>query len=205
MFFIVNTTKQSLSIADLKLILGPRQGIDLDVKYSRDQIDKSSGLKSLVSKSMISIKNKTEPSVETKFIQEVHNHNEFNAEKMKMGIMNGLKEVIAESIPSQSPPVQQSQPQQSPNMDMEALARMIASMMPQGQQVAQKENYTYQDEEVKVDDGVLADIHSRAASKIVKGVESGESNFDTEKTNNDIDDNIGELEDLLGEINRRKI
>jgi hypothetical protein len=197
MFFIVNTTKQSLSIADLKLILGPRQGIDLDVKYSRDQIDKSQGLKSLISKGMISVKNKTEPATETRFIQEVHNHNEFNAEKMKLEIMNGLKEAIAESLPSQAPQVQQ-QPQQSPNIDMEALAKMIASMMPQGQQVAQSENFVSQDEDVKVDDGVLADIHSRAASKIVKGVESGESNFNTEKTNNDIDDNIGELEDLLG-------
>jgi len=196
MFFIVNTTKQSLSIADLKLILGPRQGIDLDVKYSRDQIDKSQGLKSLISKGMISVKNKTEQLIETNFIQEVHNHNEFNAEKMKLDIMNGLKEALAESLPSQTPQVQQ--PQQPPNMDMEALAKMIASMMPQGQQVIQNDKFTPQDEEVKVDDNVLASIHSRAASKIVKGVESGEAVFNTEKTSNDIDDNIDELEDMLG-------
>ena len=74
MFFIVNTTKQSLSIADLKLILGPRQGIDLDVNYTREEAEKSKGLKTLISKGMISIKNKTEAVVESRFIQEVHNH-----------------------------------------------------------------------------------------------------------------------------------
>jgi len=194
MFFIVNTTKQSLSISDLKLILGPRQGVDLDVRYSRDQVEKSKGLKTLISSGMISIKNKSEPVVETKFVQEVHNHNEFNAEKMKADILNGLKDVIAESLPTP----QQPQPQQSPNIDMVELAKMIASMMPQGQQIVQSENFVSQDDEVKVDEGVLADIHSRAASKIVKGVESGDTTFDTEKTNNDIDGNIDELENLLG-------
>jgi hypothetical protein len=195
MFFIVNTTKQSLSIADLKLILGPRQGIDLDVKYSRDQIDKSQGLKSLISKGIVSVKNKTEPLVETKFIQEVHNHNEFDTEKMKLEIMDGLKEAIAESLPS---PPQVQQPQQPLNIDIEALAKMIASMMPQGQQVIQSERFTSQDEEVEVDADVMSNMNSRAASKIVKGVESSEASFDTEKTNNDIEDNIDELEELLG-------
>jgi hypothetical protein len=200
MFFIVNTTKQSLSISDLKLILGPRQGIDLDVKHIREVSEKSKGLKSLISKGLITVKNKTEPEVKSHFVQEVHNHNSnFDAEKMKADIMNGLKDVIAESLPQQLQ--QPQQPQQSapqPNIDMKALAKMIASMMPQGQPVIQKEIFVPQDEEVKVDEGVLADIHSRAASKIVKGAESGEANFNIEKTNNDIDDNIDELENLLG-------
>ncbi len=192
MFFIVNTTKQSLIIADLKLTLGPRQGVDLDIRYTREQAEKSKGLKSLVSKGLVSVKNKTEPVVESRFIQEVHNHshNEFDAEKMKIEIMNGLKEAIAESLPKQPQP--QPQPQQ--NIDMTELAKMIASMIPQGQQV---NNSISRDEDVKVDEGVLADIHSRAVSKIVEGVESGDINCESSKTENDIDNNIDELENLL--------
>lgn len=192
MFFIVNTTKQSLIIADLKLPLGPRQGVDLDKRYTREQSEKSKGLKSLISKGLISVKNKTEPIVESRFIQEVHNHshNEFDAEKMKLEIMNGLKEAIAESLPPQPQP----QPQPQPNINMEELAQMIAKMVPRGQQ---PNNPISKDEEVKVDEGVLADIHSRTVSKIVEGVESGDINCESSKTENDIDNNIDELENLL--------
>ena len=192
MFFIVNTTKQSLSIADLKLILGPRQGIDLDVKYTREQAEKSKGLKTLVSKGIISVKNKTEPVVESRFIQEVHNHNhnEFDAEKMKEDIMSGLKDAIAESLPTH--------PQAQPNIDMAELAKMIAQLMPQGPQNVQFGSITSKDEEVKVDEGVLADIHSRTVSKMVEGVESGDINCTSSTTKNDIDDNVDELENLLG-------
>lgn len=191
MFFIVNTTKQSLSISDLKLILGPRQAIDLDARYTRDQAEKSRGLKSLVSKGLISIKNKTEPKVETHFIQEVHNHsNEFDAEKMKADIMSGFKEIIAEGMPSPIPTPQQ-------NINVEELAKMIAEMIPQGTN-NQNMNLPTKDKEVKVDDAVLADIHSRAVNKIVEGVESGEINYEQDITENDIDENIDELEGLLG-------
>jgi len=196
MFFIVNTTKQSLSIADLKLILGPRQGIDLDVKYTREQSEKSKGLKTLVSKGMVSIKNKTEAVVESRFVHEVHNHNEFDAEKMKADIMSGLKEAIAEIVPTQQSQPQPT-PQSQPNIDMGELAKMIASIMPQGQP-GQVINNSKHDEEVKVDEGVLADIHSRTVSKMVEGVESGDINCESSTTKNDIDDNIDELENLLG-------
>lgn len=195
MFLIINTSKQSISISDLKLILGPRQGMDLDVKYSREEAEKSKGLKSLISQGLISVKNKTEPVVESRFIQEIHNHNnEFDTEKMKADIMNGLKEVIAESMPTQQP----QQPIVQPNIDMAELAKMIASMMPQMQQGGQQSIPTSKDEEIKVDEGVLADIHSRAVSKIVAGVESGDINGESSTMKNDIDDNIDELENLLG-------
>ena len=191
MFFVVNTTKQSLSISDLKLILGPRQGIDLDVKYTREQAEKSKGMKSLISKGLISVKNKTEPIVKSHFVQEVHNHNnEFDADKMKEDIMSGVKEIIAEGMPKQIPTPQQ-------NINVEELAKMISKMIPQGIN-NQNTNFSTKDKEVEVDDTVLADIHSRAVEKIVKDVESGEINYEQDITENDIDDNIDELEGLLG-------
>ena len=191
MFFIVNTTKQSLSIADLKLILGPRQGIDLDTKYSREQSEKSPGIKTLISKGLISVKNKTEDIIESRFIQEVHNHqNEFDAEKMKKDIISELKNAIADGIPKQ---------QSQSNMDMKELAKMIALMVPQTPQTAiQTSNNESLDEDVEVNEGVLADIHSRTVSKMVEGVESGDINCEASITNNDIDENIDELENLLG-------
>jgi len=190
MFFIVNTTKQSISISDLKMVLGPRQGIDLDVKFSREQTERSAGLKSLISKGLISVKNKTEPVLESRFIQEVHNHshNEIDAEKIKTEIMSGLKEALAEIIPSQ---------QQQPTFNMEDLAKMIASMSPNNQNNV-KEKIAKHDEDVKVDEGVLADIHSRTVSKMVENVESADVYGESSTTTNDIDDNIDELEDLLG-------
>ena len=199
MYFIVNTTKQSLSISDLKLVLGPRQGIDLDVKYSREQVEKSNGLKTLISKGMLSVKTKTEPSVESRFIQEVHthNHNEFDAEKMKQEILEGLKDVLAENL-KPAKVESQVQPQQSSNIDMAELAKMITSMMPQTQQVSSNNERIIDDEDIKVDEGVLADIHSRTVNKIVESVQSGEINCDSSTTKNDIDDNIDELENLLG-------
>jgi len=190
MFFIVNTTKQSISIADLKLILGPRQGMDLDVKYSRDESEKSKGLKTLISKGLVSIKNKTEAVSESRFVQEVHNHNEFDAEKMKEEIMSGVEEAISKIVPAQPQPTSQAQP----NIDMVELAKMIAQLIPQGQAI----NIPKYDEEVKVNEGVLADIHSRVVNKMVEGVESGDINCESSTTKNDIDGNIDELENLLG-------
>lgn len=190
MFFIVNTTKQSLSISDLKLILGPRQGTDLDVRYTREQAEKSKGLKSLISKGLISVKNKTEPVVESRFIKEVHthNHNEFDAEKMKKDIMDGLKEAIAESIPSQ--PKVQSQP----DINMEELAKMIVSMIPQGK----TQNISLNEEDVKVDDNTISDIHSRAVNKIIKNVDSSNILLQEEIKKSDLDNNVDELEGMLG-------
>jgi hypothetical protein len=191
MFFIVNTTKQSLSIADLKLILGPRQGIDLDTKFSREESEKSRGIKTLISKGLISVKNKTEAVVESRFIQEVHthNHNEpIDAEKIKTEIVDGLKEALAGMMPQQS---------SQPNINMEDLAKLISSMSPQGQQVPQVQKAPH-DDDVQVNEGVLADIHSRTVSKMVEGVESGDINCEASTTDNDIDENIDELEDLLG-------
>jgi predicted transcriptional regulator len=189
MFFIVNTTKNSLCIADLKLTLGPRQGIDLDKRNKREEAEKSQGLKSLVSKGLISIKNKTKPEVQSNFIQEIHNHSEIDTDQMKKEIMEGVKEAIAENMPPQPTP-------QQPNINMEELAKMIASIIPQLNNNANL-NSTPKDEEVKVDEGILADIHSRVVNKIVKNVESGDINYQKEKTSNTIDDNIDELEGLL--------
>ena len=191
MFFIVNTTKQSLSIADLKLILGPRQGIDLDTKYSREESEKSMGIKSLISKGLISVKNKTQAVVESRFIQEVHTHNHsetIDAEKIKTEIVDSLKEALAGMVT----------PQQSQNnINMEDLAKLISSMNVNNTQPVQAQKVIH-DDDVQVNEGVLADIHSRTVSKMVEGVESGDINCEASTTDNDIDENIDELEDLLG-------
>ena len=41
MFFIVNKTKQHISLPDIKISLGPRQAIDLDKIMSREESEKS--------------------------------------------------------------------------------------------------------------------------------------------------------------------
>ena len=45
MYLVANKTKKSLTIADLKVVLGPNKAIDLDVSFSREQTEKSEGLK----------------------------------------------------------------------------------------------------------------------------------------------------------------
>lgn len=194
MFFVVNTTKQSLSISDLKIVLGPRQGIDLDVKHSRDQVDKSKGLKSLISKGLVTVKNKTEPQYNNlQPVQEIHNHNhnhnDINLNQMKEEIMSGLKDIIVETIKSQA--VNQPSSQNTGNIGIEQLTEMLNNISSQKTQSSTCEN------DVSINSDLLADIHSRAVNKIAQGIAHSEVKGEISKSKNDIDNNINELEGLL--------
>lgn len=188
MFFIVNKTKNTIVISDIGVTLGPRQATDLDKSMDRSKSDSSKFLKAAIRKGEISvrIKDGVKPS---------------NVEpaKVENGLDNFKKEMIAEMKDLLS---QQSQPVAQSGLDKKDLADFAQQII---QNIPKQETVVIQgqgqeiktEEEVEMDEGILADISARAVDQLVEGSDAKSLNYKEEKQENTILSNISELEDLF--------
>jgi hypothetical protein len=188
MFFIVNKTKQVIVIGDLKVTLGPRQAIDLDSKIDRFVSNNSKNLKTLISKGSIEVKRKdvAEKPV-SDHIPQPKNTTDIDISKMKDEILQGVRESMSEMLKPQN------QVKENTNISPEELAQMIASLI-NGNNV--KKNI--ENDDIIIDENILSDIHSKTIDKKMKNIECGDISYNTQKSENTLDDNISELENLIG-------
>ena len=198
MFFIVNKTKKNIIISDLNINLGPRQAIDLDKipGMDRNKSDKSKDLKNAVSKGTISIKRKDG-------IPKIKVQEEIKASTDMDGLKNDLVKEIREGIKEASKTLAKEIAMSSKNVTVDDLTKVmkeVISSMPQAPNsviMREVEKKISQDEDVKLSDDILADIHARAVNEMVKEAKSSNVNYKEEKMKESIDDNILELEGLL--------
>lgn len=180
MLFIVNKTQKTVIISDLNIPLGPRQAIDLDKHVGRDRAEKSKDLIRLIHDKLIEVKIKDNisaliPTPEIK--QPVQPVQTIDVDKLKQDI---TKEII-DSFKSVA------------NEIKEHVSQNKSVTVVQGA----KEEIITQNDDMKIADEVLANIHAKAMDKIVKDT-SGTINYSEEKqTVNDISKNISELENLI--------
>ena len=198
MFFIVNKTKKNIIISDLNINLGPRQAIYLDKipGMDRNKSDKSKDLKNAVSKGTISIKRKDG-------IPKIKVQEEIKASTDMDGLKNDLVKEIREGIKEASKTLAKEIAMSSKNVTVDDLTKVmkeVISSMPQAPNsviMREVEKKISQDEDVKLSDDILADIHARAVNEMVKETKSSNVNYKEEKMKESIDDNILELEGLL--------
>jgi hypothetical protein len=193
MFFIVNKTKEVITIQDLRIVLGPRQAIDLDGHVDRGVSENSKDLKKFISKGIVEIKRKDISQ------KEVSNHipqlnNTIDINKMKDEILQGVRDSMSELLKPQIPPVSFSQ--ENSNISTEELARMIAGLINNSDSNNIKEKKK-RENAVTVDENILADMHSKTMDKKMKNIRSGDIAYDIQTSKNTIDSNISELENLL--------
>ena len=193
MFFIVNTTKKPIVIADINITLGPRQASDLDKRVDRQAADRSKDLHNAVRAGIVQVRRKDKVQY---FNAEIEKDTKIEElAKMKDELLASMKETIKESLP---------QNQGITKDDLLEIAKQMASLVPQNTNttntvvIRDGEKKVSDEEEVEVSEVDLVDIHKRAVDKLAKGTDVSHVIYHEEKTKNTIDSNISELEDLLG-------
>ena len=190
MFFIVNKTKGTIVISDIGITLGPRQAMDLDKIMSRSKSESSKMLKSASKKGHIDIRikdggqsSKMEPS------QKVGN----DLDDFKKEMLEEIKGLLS----------QQQQPIPDKGLgkeDLVAFAQQIINNIPKPETVIiQGQSQEIRtDEDVDVKRGELGEMNKRVIDKIVKNVKSVDIKHNEEIQKNNLDNNINELEGLIG-------
>lgn len=194
MFFIINKTKHTIAISDLKLSLGPRQGVDLDRIVSRETSNKSKLLKKLSKKGIIFIQRKDEENKNIKIESHIDNSEKFDIKELKKEFREGIKG-LSNELKKQS-----NNNNSISKNDLQELITQMMSMMQQNQTGVryierEKEN---EEEDVKMDENILTDIHARAVKDLTKDSKMGSINYKKEEIDDNLEDNIDELENLLG-------
>jgi uncharacterized membrane-anchored protein YhcB (DUF1043 family) len=199
MYFIVNKTKKTIIISDIKgCSLGPRQAVDLYKITNKHIIEQSKDLKHAIKRGEIEVRIKDgEHKSSGKVKSQKHNNND-TLENFKREIVDEVKETVKdiskELISQQQKPVNNSG---MSNEDLDILAQKIIQNMPVQEKIANKEENINNKEVVEIENEALSEIHKRTVNKMVKNIESSDINYEEEKAENNLDNYISELEDLL--------
>jgi len=185
-FFIVNRTKKHITLPDIKISLGPRQAIDLDRIMDRSESEKSRHLRAASSKGDIEIRVKDgEP---LKKIPDTKIEKKEDINKIKDEIIREMKDELKELKSNNG----------LSKEDLMAVMQQFVENMPTKEVVIRDSQKTsYEEEDVEIDEGLLADINEKTVEKRVKNVEMEPIKYKEENKNNTIINNIEELEGLL--------
>ncbi len=185
MFFIVNKTKNIISLSDINISLGPRQAMDLDKIMNRSKSEGSNALKVAKRNGDIEVRIKdklsTIPDTQALPVQN-------DMGRIKEEIIGEMKDVMQELLKNQTGGVSKADLQE------------LINAMPKSQEtviIRQESEKVREDEDIEVNVEDLGEINKRAVNKIVKNVESVDIKYKEEKQKNDLDNNISELEGLL--------
>ena len=190
MFFIVNKTKGSIVISDLNIILGPRQAIDLDKMMSRTKSEASEMLKGASEKGHIDIR-----------IKDGGKKSNIEPPEQIGGDLDDFKKEMIEEMKGLLSNQQKPAPQAGLRKeDLEAFVQQIISNIPKSETVIIQSNpqEVRSDEDVDVGVKELGEMNKRIVNKIVENVKSVDIKYNREIQKNDLDNNISELEGLLG-------
>lgn len=193
MFFIVNKTTNTIVLSDIKVSLGPRQGIDLDKIVSRDFLDKSDCLRSSISKGQIEVRIKDNVS-EEKFIQNTKIDNKENVDLTE--VKNDIIKEVSENLNKTLIEFLSQKKDGITKEDLESSIKSVISSIPaniSNTSITEKRK----DSIIEIDDEILSNISARTVDKIVKNSDASVK-YEEKKEKNTIIHDISELEDLLG-------
>ena len=189
MFFIVNKTKQTVVLGDIKVTLGPRQAVDLDKLVGREKSEKSKSLKVAKHSGQIEVR-----------IKDGKKPPKLTSKSQPTDSLEGFKKELIEEMKGVMS--NQSQPIVTKGLnkeDLAAFAKEIIKAMPKSETVIiqGKGQEVRTDEEVEIKVEELGEMNKRAVDKMVENVKRVEIKHNEEIQKNDLDNNISELEGLL--------
>lgn len=196
MYLIINLTRETITIDDLSLTIGPKKAIDLDKvgNASRSSIEKSKDLKKAEKKRKIRIRHSRPPQSQVAAPKEAVNIDDQ---------INKMRDTVRKEIQDQLKSSQQPQPQQS-NIDPNMLNALLSKM---NEMIEGQKNTQYiphqdipkhtQDDADDIDVDKLAEIHAKAVGKQTKEAQ-GRISYENKKMKTDINKQADELDGLLG-------
>jgi hypothetical protein len=193
MFFIVNKTKQRIVLGDLNISLGPRQAIDLDKIVKRDKSDKSNHLILAVKRGDIEVRMK-DSEIKTSIPETTPNKS--SLDQIKDDIVSELKgsiQQLSQQLSSSNPKTQNIV---LSDEDMKNLTQQIINNI--SSNVSNKKESLIPEEEVGMDDSIVADMNARAVNKMVKNSDIQSVKYKEDQQKDTILNNVSELEDLIG-------
>ena len=167
MYAIVNTSGRHLSLQDLRVMLSPRERIDLDSVCDRRDIEASAHLKHALKKGYVKVVLKDREGHDFGVQQSAITKDDLN--KIKSEIENIIKDAI-KSMPSSTVVVQNST-QGGVSVDSE--------------------------HNIQMSDEVLDHIHKKAVDRLMNNTEKTVDVKSVKTSNLNIKKNLDELEDLL--------
>ena len=189
MFFIVNKTKNNVSIGDLGITLGPRQAIDLDKIMNRTKSESSKSLISAKTNGDIEIRIKDDPR--DRKATETKSRNSPDFGDIKDAIIGEVRDTIRELLKEQKNSISKD--------DLNEMTRMLLDSVKNSETVIYRQDpkNVKQDEEVEMNEDILAKINARTINDIVKNTDSKSVHYEEKKAENTILDNVNELMGLL--------
>lgn len=186
MFFIVNKTKNHVSLPDINISLGPRQAMDLDRIMKREISENSRHLRAARANGDVEIRVKDEPKKQI----DIQPTKEIN---------NPIKEIedLRKEIEKLSNTISGSNSGVSKEDLLEILKNLLTPTVVK--QVSSKEeiNENEEEEEVEMDEETLIKINARTMDRKVEGSNIKSVHYKEENKNNTILNNVDELEGLL--------
>lgn len=175
MFYVVNCSGRHVSLGSLGVMLAPKQGIDLDVKFARHQTERCSELKGAISKGIIKLVRKdgnAKPKAEDK------------SDVVNAQLLLQIKKMLDDAK----------------NQNIDAIASAVAARIGNVQAASLASAESIQASEVveaEMDSATLDVIHQRAVERMTRDVQ-GQSPPE-QKTSVDISigSKLDELEGLL--------
>ena len=203
MYFIVNNKKNEIVISDLKLCLGPRQAMDLDKIFKREQIEYSKDLKLSVKKGIVTIRQKSSSGTEHQNVI-INSNSAIGSEDIEK-IKNELTKEIRDGIGSIRNDLEHQEGNKqilpvNPNLEMSELKNMLSQLTSVVGNMSKNskidDNNKELEEEDDIDDFAMNEIHKRAVNKMTKDVLSSVEGMELEELDS-VEDNVSELENLL--------
>jgi len=193
MYFVINKTQNQIAFQDISLSLGPHQAIDLEKIMKKEKYENSRHLRLAQGNGDIEIRiSKKESKKEKVIITPKKDTTKDDIEKMKNEIISELRNINKEPVNNDSlskKDLVEIMTEVMKNMPRETTTTII-------REGTGKEEFD--DEKVEIDEKLLSEINKRAVNKMVENVKSEEIKYKKEKQQNDLDQNIEELEGLLG-------
>lgn len=191
MYTIVNTSGRHLSIKDLRIMLSPRERLDLDSVCERRDIESSLYLKEALKKGYIKVIIKDSNSSSYASAGMIDAVTKEDLEKIKSDISDVIKSSMKEAKVAKS----------SLGVDISQIKSEIASVI---REVMGEMNISSPSKDVassgfeeSLSDSVLSEIHKKAVNRMMEGAEGKVKNDDQKKVNLDISRTADELEGLL--------
>lgn len=194
MYFVVNKTKKPITIGDIPITLGPHQAIDLERINKREIAEKSQHLK--IAKSRGEIEVRINDKIKTKYNKKVEIEKENRTGKDIIDELKGMREEL-KNLKTQ--PLQ-SQEGISKEDLIDVLKEVIKGMPKEKVIINNRESgekYNSDEEEVEINEDLLAEINKKAVEKITKNTKISSVNYKEEKKKDDIMNNVSELEGLI--------
>ena len=189
MYFVINKTQNQIAFQDISLSLGPHQAIDLEKIMKKEEYENSRHLRIAQGNGDIEIRISTKESKkQKKIITEKKDTTKDDIEKMKNEIIKELKNINKEPVNNDS----------LSKKDLVEIMTEVMKNMPRETIIREGTKEEFNDEKVEIDEKLLSEINKRAVNKMVENVKSEEIKYKKEKQQNDLDQNIEELEGLLG-------